>query len=924
MRHHNYSRFTRMSIIAATLIVMGCDSSSPEKMMASAKDYLEKDNPAAAIIQIKNVLNKNPDSPEARLLLGRALLDSGDPVAAELELRKAIELKIPAGQVTPPLARALMAQGKAKKVIDELANTPTANAEELAELKTVVAQSYIMLANVESAKTTFNEALAAKPNYAPAQLGLARLEAIKGNLAEANKIVDEVLLKSPREADAWHFKGDLQRAEQKLPEALAAYQKVLELKPNTASVHANIIMLQIQDQKLDLAAKQLAEMQKVAAKQPLTVYLTALVAFTKKDLAAASSAVENLLKMQPENPQGLQLAGAIAYQKQSDIQAQDALSKALKKSPGLDYSRRLLVKSYLRSKQPAKALATLQPVLQGTAAPPAWLTLAGEVYMQNGDAERAAEFFSQAAKHDPKDSKAKTALALSQMNLGHTAQAFTDLEKIAASDSGVTADMALIASAMRQKDFDKALQAIANLEKKQPNSPLVHNLRGQVLVAKKDSPAAKKSFEKALAEDPTYLSAVTNLVAMDLAENKIDQARQRYETVLAKDPKNVPAMLSLAQLKARTGASLDDVASLLKKAVAADSSNPAPRFALMSLYLNAKDKDKARATTEEALAAFPENPEILSVAGQVYQLSGDTNQALTTYNKLTNLLPNNPQPYLRIAEMHLAAKNKQAARDILAKGIDKQPDSLPLQRAQIMLDVADERFNDALTTARAIQKTQPKEAAGYLLEGDIHLAKKSWKDAATAYRAGLKAAPTTDLAGRLYVALLQGGQTAEAGNSVDGWLKAHPDDQGFRMFVADIANKRKDYATAINHYRALLAVAPKNPAILNNLAWSLGQLNDPKAITYAEEANKLAPNQPAIMETLGTLYVAQGKPAAGAELLAKVVSLAPQNPDFRLSYAKALIKAGKKAEAKQTLDTLAKLGEKFPAHAEVAELSKGL
>ena len=262
MRDQNYPRFTQVAIITATLIAIGCSNGSPEKMMASAKEYLEKDNPAAAIIQIKNVLNKNPDSPEARLLLGRALLESGDPVAAELELRKAIELKIPAGQVTPSLARAMMAQGKAKKVIDDLAQTPTTTAEELAELKTVVGHSYVMLGNMEMAQTAFNEALTAKQGYAAAELGLARLQAIKGNLAEANKIIDEVVTKNPREADAWHFKGDLQRVEQKLPEALAAYQKVLEIKPNTSSVHANIIMLHIQDQKLDLAAKQLAEMQK--------------------------------------------------------------------------------------------------------------------------------------------------------------------------------------------------------------------------------------------------------------------------------------------------------------------------------------------------------------------------------------------------------------------------------------------------------------------------------------------------------------------------------------------------------------------------------------------------------------------------------------------------------------------------------------
>lgn len=924
MRNKNYSQLSKIAVLTATLIVLGCSDGSPAKMMASAKDYLQKGDPAAAIIQIKNTLSEDPNSSEARLLLGRALLDSGDPVAAEVELRKAIELKAPVGQITPLLARALMMQGQSKKVIDELAKTPTANADELAELKTVLGHNYVMLGDPEMAQTSFNEALAAKKDHAPAQLGLARLQAMKGNFADANKMVDEVLVKNPQEADAWHFKGDLQRTEQKLPAALSAYQKVLELKPRTTSVHANVIMLQLQDRKPDLATRQLVEMQKVAAKQPITVYLEALIAFSKKDIAAAKSMVDSLLKMQPDNPQGLQLAGAIAFQNRSDIQAQESLGKALQKAPGLDYSRRILVTSYLRSGQPAKALAALTPVLQEATTPPAWLTLAGEAYMQSGDAERAAEFFSQAAQHDPKNNRAKTALALSQMRLGHTQEAFSDLEQIAASDTGISADMALIASALRQKNFDKALLAIAQMEKKQPNTPAVHNLRGQALLGKKDMEAARKSFEKALAIEPAYLPAVTNLVFIDLTEKKIDQARQRYQTVLDKDPKNIQAMLALAQLKARTGATQEDVTSLLKKAIAAAPNDATPRFALISLLLGAKDKDKARAATEEALAAIPNSPEILGIAGQVFQLAGDTNQALSAYNKLANLLPDNPQAYLRIAEIQLAAKNTQAARDILAKGLGKQPDSLPLQRAQIMLNVAEGRFNDALTIAYAIQKAQPKEAAGYILEGDVQLAQKAWKEATVAYRTGLKAAPTSDLAGRLYLALLQNGQATEATSTADSWIKSHPNDQAFRLFIADTANKRKDYATAVTHYRALLATTPKNPAMLNNLAWSLGQLHDPKAITYAEEANKLAPNQPAIMETLGSLYVAQGNLAPGLDLLAKAVTLVPENPDIRLSYAKALIKAGKKADAKQALDTLAKLGNTFPAHAEVVALSKGL
>lgn len=917
--------FAHMAVITATLIALGCSDSSPEKMMASAKDYLQKDNTTAAIIQIKNILNENPNSTDARLLLAQALLESGDPVGAEVELRKAVELKAPTGKTAPLLAKALLAQGKPQKAIDEFAQAKTDTNEENASLKTIIGHSYTALGSIDLAQTAYHGALNAQPAYAPAQLGLARLSAIKGSFTEAQQIVDDVLQKNPSAVDAWQFKGDLYRTDKKPADALAAYKKVLEIKPKSATVHANIIMLLIQEKKLDLAAQQLDEMKKVAAKLPITVYMEALIAFAKQDIPAAKSAMDNFLKMQPDNPQGLQLAGIIAYQQQSDVQAQAYLTKALQKAPQLDYSRRILVLSYLRSGQLDKAEAALQPVLADQKAlSTEWLKIAGEVSLRSGDTDRAAGFFTQATLRNPDDTRAKMALALTKMDKGLPEEAMADLTNIATHDEGISADMALISVTMRQKNFDKALTAIAQLEKKQPNSPMVANLRGQAQLGKKDIPAARQQFEQAIALNATYLPAVTNLVALDLADKKVDQAKKRYETVLAKEPQNISAMLALAQLKARTGSSLDEVSSLVKKAISTEPSNPISRLTLVSLLVSAKDKDKARTAADEALAAFPDKPEILDAAAQAYLLSGDTNQAIATYNKLINLMPNNSQVYLHAAETHLRAKNKQAARDTLDKGLNQLPSALPLLRAKIMLDVADGKFNEALATARNMQKDQPKLSVGYLLEGEIHTAQKSWKDAATAYRNGLNISPNGDLAGRLYLALLQDNQTAAAKSTADAWIKAHPQDLAFRLFLADTANQRKDYATAVGHYRAMLAVAPKTPLVLNNLAWSLGQMNDPKATAYAEEANKLAPNQPAIMETLGSLYIAQGKTAAGLDLLAKAVALAPQNPDLQLSQARAFIKAGKKAEAKQALDKLAKLGDKFAGQAEVQMLSKRL
>jgi predicted Zn-dependent protease len=112
--------------------------------------------------------------------------------------------------------------------------------------------------------------------------------------------------------------------------------------------------------------------------------------------------------------------------------------------------------------------------------------------------------------------------------------------------------------------------------------------------------------------------------------------------------------------------------------------------------------------------------------------------------------------------------------------------------------------------------------------------------------------------------------------------------------------------------------------MLNNLAWNLDQSKDPKAIEYAERAYKLAPEQPAVMDTLGVMLVEKGDGARGLELLKKASSKAPQNGMIRLNLAKALVKTGNKDEARKELDELTKLGEKFPAQAEVEKLRQSL
>ena len=73
------------------LVLAACGGERADDMIGSAKKYLEKNDNKAAIIQLKNSLQKSSDSAEARFLLGKAFFRNSDVVPASIELRKALE-----------------------------------------------------------------------------------------------------------------------------------------------------------------------------------------------------------------------------------------------------------------------------------------------------------------------------------------------------------------------------------------------------------------------------------------------------------------------------------------------------------------------------------------------------------------------------------------------------------------------------------------------------------------------------------------------------------------------------------------------------------------------------------------------------------------------------------------------------------------
>ena len=230
----------------------------------------------------------------------------------------------------------------------------------------------------------------------------------------------------------------------------------------------------------------------------------------------------------------------------------------------------------------------------------------------------------------------------------------------------------------------------------------------------------------------------------------------------------------------------------------------------------------------------------------------------------------------------------------------------------------------ALTTARTMQKQDPNQAVGYVLEGDINASEKKWDAATSAYKTGLQKAASTELAIKLHNVLNASGKGGEADKFAAGWQKDHPQDAAFILYLADGAIARKEYGLAERNYQAVLKLQPNSAVAYNNLAWVTAKLNKDGAIAYAEKALAIAPNQPAFMDTLAVLLSDKNQHPKALELQKKAVALQPEAHLFKLNLAKIQIKAGDKAAAKATLEEIAKVGDKFGGQAEVATMLRGL
>lgn len=907
---------------AVAALLAGCMAASPEEQLAAAKNSLQKNDSKAAIVQLKNVLQKEPQSLEARFLLGRGLLAESDFVGALVEFEKVLEQGYPRAQVVPYLAQALVGLRAYDKIIARFSDEKIDDPQSHAALSAVLGEAYLNSGKIDLAATQLAAALKLQPDQLQAKLLQTRIMAMKGDPKAALAEAEALTKRAPDSANAWVLQGDLFIAMDDVDAALVAYRQALKADPKHVVANTAVVQRLLLKGDIKGAQAQLDEFRAKMPRHPQVAFLEALVALESQDAARAKDRIAAVLKVAPDDVRALYVGAAAEYRLSNWLQAEKYAAKVLSINPAMQDARLLLARIQLRSGDGSKSLATLAPLLSG---PPnsAALSLAGEVAMMQGDTAKAESYLAAAVKAAPDDKRGRTNLAMAYLAGGQVDKGIADLKSIAASDGGLTADFALINALIRKRDFDAAAAAIQAAEKKDGKNPSLAQLRGGMELSRGKTGEARAAFEAALKLDPTYLPAIAALTQLDVGENKFPDAIARFERALAKDPKNVKLRLGVWGLRAGQKDAVDaKVRAELESIVKDNPTVVAPRAALVRFDFERKQYKSAVALAQEALAAIPDDPTLLDLLGNAQWMNGDPNQALSTYGKLGSLQANSPVAQMRVAEIQGQLKNRPAVLQALKRVLEIQPDYVPAQRMLVLTEMAQGNTDKVRKVIADMQRQRPNEAVGFLVEGDMAQLSKNWAAAEAAYKKALARPPAaqTETVIKLHGVLLQEGKAAEAKALVDDWQRKAPKDVALLVYLGDRSLRQADYDAALRYYDDVLKLQPDSTLALNNKAWIMASKGQPEALDLALRANQIQPKQVNLMDTLADIYYRRGEFAKALETQRQIIGLDPNAPVHHFNMARYLIAAGKKKEAKDELLPLQQLGERFDKQAEVKKM----
>lgn len=931
----------RLRRIAALLLLTACAPLAQANNAKAAKFYedalsrYERRDIAGAIIQLKNALQIDKTMLPVQTLLAKALLANGEAVAAEVAFNEALKLGVNRAEVVVPLARAVVAQGNQRQMLENplfnVAGLPSSIQVDLLLVRAAAASD---IGDTTNALKDIEQARALDPRLPEAWMAEVPVRVRAGQFREAHVAADKALGLAPGSAEALYQKAQIAHAQADANAAFAGYSKALAIDKNHIEARIARTGLLMDLGKFVEAKAEVAQLQTLAPREPRAVYMKAVLAEqdgdAKTSVAALRQVTELIDPMPPgfvrHRPQLLLLGGLAHYalgQKEKAMPYLETLQRIQGKSP----ATKLLAQLYLADGNADRSIEILEAYLSSHAGDAHAISLLAGAYMAKGRSAKATALMQDALKGRDLP-EFRTVLGISLISSGKTVNAQAELEAAFKRDpKQVQAGVALIGLHLKSGQAAKAVAVAQSLVKLQPEHAGFQNLLGVSKAQARDWAGARKAFEQSLSLDARFVQPKLGLARLDLQAGNLDAAAKRLGEIINTDERNVEAMYDMAVLSERRRQTAEAVAWLEKAANFSSGRDNRAHFALVEFHLRSGNTQAAFEAAKRLLAKAPDDVPSLTIYARAQLANNESAGAKQSLVNASRRADFDAAAQHEIASLQMQANDLPGALYSLSKALSAQADHLPSQilLAEVLLRQGD--MAKAEQQARLIIERQPRSPIGHDLLASVQLARNQQQAALDSLRRAHELQPTSNSLLRWFFVLLSqdGGKiTPQAQQLATQWLQTRPNDVPVRKALTDAQARSGNFAGARKSYEQLLKQAPNDVEVLNNLANVLLQLRDPQALTIAEQALAKAPGSAQVIDTAGWANFQAGKRDRALQLLRDARLRAPDSAEIRYHLAAVLAATGRKTEARDELLTALRTSASFDGRAEAGALLETL
>jgi FimV-like protein len=404
-----------------------------------------------------------------------------------------------------------------------------------------------------------------------------------------------------------------------------------------------------------------------------------------------------------------------------------------------------------------------------------------------------------------------------------------------------------------------------------------------------NAPKSDEAAAALVATFPDKARALTAVAAFELHRGRTEQADALLERAAASDAEYAPARLLRVERLIQQGRTDEAEAEL--NAAAARDPGVESQLALVRLYVRLGRLDEAGRLIASAEEEARGDPGVLATQGILALARGAAADAVRYLAAAQAARPDRIGIVVWLAQAQLASGATDQARATLVGALARVPSSPQLRSALAMLELSAGNAGAADGLAHALQTEFPRDAAGFLIAGEVAIASRFYDDAAENFEQAFAREPAWPVRQRWINALQLAGHGSEV----------------------------------LEQYVAAATEEPENVVALNNAAWLLQlQGRSDEALPIAQRANRVAPNNASVLDTLGWILLSKGRGQDAVSYLEKAVALEPNAVEIRYHLAVALAQSGDAAQARNLLEELLDDHRPFDQRAEAQALLERL